>query len=146
MSSTTQGLELGQNIPSRMTSSPRCCGDEVIRALARDRNQSGTRLKASLFSSHVTYTTSSTPVCFYYIYSCFYIMNTRVAGAFVTITMVLGATAILLTYHFTKTPHKLPDTSHPLGWVAIGACLFAFGSYGVFIKTPSVSELVSKST
>jgi hypothetical protein len=69
------------------------------------------------------------------------VMRTRVAGAFVTVTVILGVTAILLTYHFTKTHEKLPDTGHPLGWVAVGACLFTFGSYGIFVKTPSVSDL-----
>ena len=74
----------------------------------------------------------------------YYIIRARVAGVFVTAVVVLGATAILLTKISTKTPQKLPDSQHPLGWVAIGACLFSFGSYGIFIKTPAVSDLVSK--
>lgn len=63
-----------------------------------------------------------------------------------TVAVVLGAAAILLTNFFTSTPNKLPDIKQPLGWVAIAACLFSFGSYGVFIKTPAVSDLVSMSS
>ncbi|XP_062523215.1 transmembrane protein 144 homolog B-like isoform X2 [Corticium candelabrum] len=48
---------------------------------------------------------------------------------------------MLLTNFFTKLHHELPDSDQPLGWIAIASCVFAFGSYGVFIKTPAVSDL-----
>lgn len=69
-------------------------------------------------------------------------MGAKIAGTFVTIFIVLGTAGMLLTNFFTKLHHELPDSDQPLGWIAIASCVFAFGSYGVFIKTPAVSDLV----